>query len=128
MKLNGKTSLYSLSKMSEFRKSIAQMGTTVPNGNVVLDPTKMRREPRLDVESIIKTPHADKQSWRIYSRIFYGDSLYRRMLKYLSTLLYNHYMMDLQQDLTTTFHLQHIFHYQLKQSCLQLKQNHLLDN
>ena len=87
-----KTSLYSLSKMSEFRKSIAQMGTTVPNGNVVLDPTKMRREPRLDVESIIKTPHADKQSWRIYSRIFYGDSLYRRMLKYLSSMLYNHYM------------------------------------
>ena len=87
-----KTSLYSLSKMSEFRKSIAQMGTTVPNGNVVLDPTKMRREPRLDVESIIKTPHADKRSWRIYSRIFYGDSLYRRMLKYLSTMLYNHYM------------------------------------
>ena len=27
-----KTSLYSLSKMSEFRKSIAQMGTTVPKG------------------------------------------------------------------------------------------------
>ena len=84
--------MYTASKLTEFRKSIAQMGTTVANGNVYLDPIKGRREPRLDVDTIIKTPHNDKQSWRIYSRIFYGDSLYRRMLKYLSTMLYNHYM------------------------------------
>ena len=46
--------------MNEFRKSIAQMGTTVPNGNVILDPAKLRREPRLDLEAIIKTPHNDR--------------------------------------------------------------------
>ena len=87
-----KYEMYTASKLTEFRKSIAQMGTTVANGNVFLDPTKGRREPKLDIETIIKTPHNDKNSWRIYSRIFYGDSLYRRMLKYLSTMLYNHYM------------------------------------
>ena len=87
-----KESLYSMSKLSEFRKSIAQMGTTVPNGNVILDPSKMRREPKLDIDTIIRTPHNDKHAWRVYSRIFYGDSLYRRTLKYLSTMLYNHYM------------------------------------
>ena len=84
--------LYTKSQLSEFRKSIAKMGTTVPNGNVILDPVKQRREPRLNLADILKTPYNDKQSWRIYSRIFYADSLYRRMLKYLSTLLYNHYM------------------------------------
>lgn len=87
-----KYEMYTASKLTEFRKSISQMGTTVANGNVFLDPTKGRREPKLDIETIIKTPHNDKNSWRIYSRIFYGDSLYRRMLKYLSTMLYNHYM------------------------------------
>ena len=83
---------YSLESLSEFRKSIAKMGTTVPNGNVILDSTNNRREPRLDIEAILRTPYKDKISWRLYSRIFYGDSLYRRLLKYLSTLLYNHYM------------------------------------
>ena len=89
-----KESLYTKSQMNEFRKSIAQMGTTVPNGNVILDPAKLRREPRLDLEAIVKTPHNDKNAWRYYSRIFYGDSLYRRMLKYLSTMLFNHYMIS----------------------------------
>lgn len=87
-----KYEMYTASKLTEFRKSIAQMGTTVANGNIYLDPIKSRREPKLDIDTVIKTPHNDKFSWRIYSRIFYGDSLYRRMLKYLSTMLYNHYM------------------------------------
>ena len=83
---NKKESLYTMSNLTEFRKSIAKMGTTVPNGNVILDPVKLRREPRLNIDDILKTPYNDKQAWRIYSRIFYGDSLYRRVLKYLSTL------------------------------------------
>lgn len=91
---NKKESLYTMSNLTEFRKSIAKMGTTVPNGNVILDPIKLRREPRLNIDDILKTPYNDKQAWRIYSRIFYGDSLYRRVLKYLSTLLYNHYMIS----------------------------------
>ena len=91
---NKKESLYTMSNLTEFRKSIAKMGTTVPNGNVILDPVKLRREPRLNIDDILKTPYNDKQAWRIYSRIFYGDSLYRRVLKYLSTLLYNHYMIS----------------------------------
>lgn len=90
--MDNKNSLYTMSNLSEFRKSIAKMGTTVPNGNVNFDPTKLRREPRLDLAAILKTPYNDKLAWRTYSRIFYADSLYRRMLKYLSTLLYNHYM------------------------------------
>ena len=77
---------YSLESLSEFRKSIAKMGTTVPNGNVILDSTNNRREPRLDIDSILRTPYKDKASWRLYSRIFYGDSLYRRLLKYLSEI------------------------------------------
>lgn len=89
---NNKNEKYSLANMSEFRKSISAMGTTVKNGTVQYDTSKLRREPRLNIEDILKTPHNDKLAWRTYSRIFYGDSLYRRMLKYLSTLLYNHYM------------------------------------
>ena len=84
--------MYTASKLTEFRKSIAQMGTTVANGNIYLDPIKGRRDPKIDIDAILKTPHNDKNSWRIYSRVFYGDSLYRRMLKYLSTMFYNHYM------------------------------------
>lgn len=90
--MEDKKTNYSLESLSEFRKSIAKMGTTVPNGNVILDPVHNRREPRLDIDAILRTPYKDKMSWRLYSRIFYGDSLYRRLLKYLSTLLFNHYM------------------------------------
>lgn len=90
--MEDKQSNYTLASLSEFRKSIAKMGTTVPNGNVILDPVKGRREPRLDIDAICSTPYRDKMAWRVYSRIFYSDSLYRRLLKYLSTLLYNHYM------------------------------------
>lgn len=89
-----KLSFYTTSNLTEFRKSIAKMGTTVPNGNVLLDPVKSRREPNISIDSILRTPYNDKFAWRTYSRIFYGDSLYRRMLKYLSTLLYNHYMIS----------------------------------
>ena len=85
---------YTASNLSEFRKSIAKMGTTVANGNVILDPSKRRRDPKLNIDDIVKTPYNDKNAWRIYSRLFYSDSLYRRMLKYLSTLLYNHYMIS----------------------------------
>ena len=48
-----KYEMYTASKLTEFRKSISQMGTTVANGNVFLDPTKGRREPKLDIETII---------------------------------------------------------------------------
>ena len=89
---NEQITKYSKENMSEFRKSISAMGTTVKNGTVIYDTGKTRREPRISVEDILKTPHNDKQAWRTYSRIFYGDPLYRRMLKYLSTLLFNHYM------------------------------------
>lgn len=92
--MDNKETKYNMSALTEFRKSISKMGTTVPNGNVILDPNKRRREPNLSVDNIIKTAYNDKNAWRIYSRIFYGDSLYRRMLKYLSTLLYNHYMIS----------------------------------
>ena len=92
--MDNKETKYNMSALTEFRKSISRMGTTVPNGNVILDPNKRRREPNLSVDNIIKTAYNDKNAWRIYSRIFYGDSLYRRMLKYLSTLLYNHYMIS----------------------------------
>ena len=83
---------YTKEYLSEFRKSISNMGTTVNNGTVIYDTSKLRREPRLNIEDILKTPHNDKIAWRTYSRIFYGDSLYRRMLKYLSTLMFNQYM------------------------------------
>lgn len=92
--MDNKETKYNMSALTEFRKSISKMGTTVPNGNVILDPSKRRREPNLSVDNIIKTAYNDKNAWRIYSRIFYSDSLYRRMLKYLSTLLYNHYMIS----------------------------------
>src|SRR5574344_510012 len=89
-----KINLYSTDNLINFRKSIAKMGTTVSNGNVLLEPMKLRKQPRLNIDDILKTPYNDKLSWRTYSRIFYTDSLYNRMLKYLSTLLYNHYMIS----------------------------------
>lgn len=85
--------LYSASKLAEFRKSIANMGTTTANGTIILDDLiKGKREPRTDIDSILNTPHSDKKAWRTYSRIFYSTSMYRGLLKYLSNLLYNHYM------------------------------------
>lgn len=87
-----KEELYSMSKISEFRKSIAKMGTTVPNGNVSFEPVKNRRQPQLRPEDVLRTPYNDKEAWRIYSRIFYSNPLYRRAIDYLATLLYNHYM------------------------------------
>ena len=80
--------------LSKYRKSISRMGPTVANGNVLLDPIKNRRQPKLNLDDILKTPYSDKQTWRTYSRIFYGDSLYSRLLKYLSTLFYNQYMIS----------------------------------
>ena len=86
-------SMYSTSKLSEFRKSIANMGTTAPNGTLYLDPSlKNRRLSGLDIDSILKIPYNDKTAWRSYSRAFFADSLYRRLLIYLATILYNHYM------------------------------------
>ena len=70
---------YTVSNLSEFRKSIAKMGTTVANGNVILDPSKRRRDPKLNIEDIVKTPYNDKNAWRIYSRLFYSDSLYTQV-------------------------------------------------
>ena len=88
-----KICLYDKSKLSEFRKSIANMGTTTPNGTVYIDSlVGSKYTPQIDIDTILKTPQNDKITWRKYSRIFYGDPLYRRLLKYLSTLLYNHYM------------------------------------
>ena len=49
-----KTSKYTMEYISEFRKSISNMGTTVNNGTVVYDTSKLRREPRLNIEDIIK--------------------------------------------------------------------------
>ena len=50
---NKKESLYTMSNLTEFRKSIAKMGTTVPNGNVILDPVKLRREHRINIDDIL---------------------------------------------------------------------------
>lgn len=55
-----KLSFYTTSNLTEFRKSIAKMGTTVPNGNVLLDPVKSRREPNISIDSILRTPYNDK--------------------------------------------------------------------
>ena len=92
-KKDEKLFLYDKSKLSEFRKSIANMGTTAPNGTVCIEgKSRFYSEPRADIDSILKTPQSDKLTWRKYSRIFYSNSLYRRVLKYLANLLYNHYM------------------------------------
>lgn len=44
---------YTKEYLSEFRKSISNMGTTVSNGTVIYDTTKTRREPRLDRKSVV---------------------------------------------------------------------------
>ena len=46
---------YTKEYLSEFRKSISNMGTTVNNGTVIYDTSKLRREPRLNIEDILKT-------------------------------------------------------------------------
>ena len=91
---------YTTAKLNEFRKSIGKMGTEVPNGTIILDNDGKVRFGRaidsttLKLEDIIKTPMSDEKTWRKFSRIFYQDSMYRRILDYLASIFYNEYFIS----------------------------------
>ena len=87
---------YSKSALTEFRKSIQNMGTTVNNGTaelpLSLEITKGRRTTdKIKVEDVIKTPLSATEQWRKFSRIYYSHPLYRRLLQYFANIYYNQY-------------------------------------
>lgn len=81
-------------QLSKFRASIAKLGTTVPNGNVILESEASKKYVAVDLATILKTPMTDTQTWRIYSRIFFANPLYRRLIDYLGGIFYNHYFIS----------------------------------
>lgn len=85
------TTNYTDAQLSKFRASIAKMGTTVPNGNVILESETSKKLISVDLESILKTPMSNTTQWRIYSRIFFANPVYRKLLDYLSGIFYNQY-------------------------------------
>lgn len=95
-----KFAMYSKDQLSEFRKSIQNMGTVVGNGTVEIpldaaSTTKGRRMlDRIKPDDILKTPISDVKTWRKYSRIYFANPLYRRILEYFAYTYYNNYIIS----------------------------------
>ena len=95
-----KLTMYSKDHLNEFRKSIQNMGTMVGNGTVEIpldatSTTKGRRMlDRLKPDDVLKTPMSDIKSWRKYSRIYFANPLYRRILEYFAYTYYNNYIVS----------------------------------
>lgn len=90
---------YNKEHLANFRKSIGNMGTEVKNGTVVTfdgkAPKMLFGNPKdpshIKVEDILKTPKTDEEAWRKFSRIFYENSVYRRIVNYLASMYFNDY-------------------------------------
>lgn len=90
---------YSSSNLENFRKSIRAMGETVSNGTVIIPmdgaANKGRRLlERIKPEDILKTPITDARAWRKYSRIYFSNPLYKRLLEYFAYIYYNSYIVS----------------------------------
>ena len=91
---------YTKDNLNEFRKSIQAMGTTVKNGTVEIPMssdilTKGRRAiAPIKPEDILKTPMNDIRTWRKYSRVYFANPLYRRILEYFAYIYYNAYIIS----------------------------------
>ena len=94
---NSRYVMYNKEHLAEFRKAIGSMGTEVKNGTIDLPLNSLVERGRkilntnLKVADLERTAFADVNTWRKYSRIFYQDSVYRRILDYLANIYYNHY-------------------------------------
>ena len=94
-----KFSNYSKSNLTEFRKSIQAMGTPVNNGTIEIPQGTILtngHRPNLPIkpELILKTPLGDVKAWRKFSRIYFANPLYRRLLEYFAYIYYNSYIIS----------------------------------
>jgi hypothetical protein len=98
MEENKKFEFYDMSHLTEFRKSIQAMGTSVKNGTIEITPDMLtqRHGPSLPVkpEEVLKTPLSDVKAWRKLSRIYFAHPLYRRLLEYFAYIYYNFYIIS----------------------------------
>lgn len=88
---------YTISNLSEFRKSIEKMGEPVKNGTaeIPLGLTKGRKYlDKIKIEDMIRTPYTDVLAWRKFSRVYYAHPLYRRLLEYFAYIFYNQYIIS----------------------------------
>ena len=60
---------------------IYEVDIEVKNENAILKKNKSN--------DILKTPMSDVASWRKYSRIYFSNPLYRRILEYFAYIYYN---------------------------------------
>ncbi len=88
------TRQFSSDQLSKFRATIGRMGTTVPNGNIILENDSYKKGIRINLADILKIPMTETNTWRIYSRIFFANPLYRRLIDYLSGIYYNQYFIS----------------------------------
>lgn len=92
-----KYTLYSKNQLAEFKKSIQAMGDVVKNGTIEipLGMTKGRKIiDKISIEEILRTPFADTLSWRKFSRVYFSNPLYRRLLEYFAYIYYNQYIIS----------------------------------
>ena len=90
---------YTKASLNEFRKSIQAMGTTVNNGTVEIPTGELlskgrRVMERIKPDDILKTPMTETNTWRKYSRIYFANPLYRRVLEYFAYIYYNSYIIS----------------------------------
>lgn len=90
---------YSKEHLAEFRKSIQAMGEPVKNGTIdIPDSARLIKGHRPFLppkpQDIIKTPLSDVLAWRKYSRLYFANPLYRRLLEYFAYLYYNYYIIS----------------------------------
>lgn len=90
-------SKYNKEHLNEFRKSIQNMGTAVNNGTIEIPlgdtmPKGRRIMERLKPDDVLKTTMNDTVAWRKFSRIYFSNPLYRRVLEYFAYIYYNHYI------------------------------------
>ena len=92
-----KYSNYNKNNLSEFRKSIQSMGNPIKNGTLeipMMTGKGKRIINKVDINEILRTPYADILSWRKYSRIYFANPLYRRLLEYFANIYYNQYIVS----------------------------------
>ena len=89
--------MYSKENLSNFKSSIRSMGELNNNKipQIPMDMTKGRKYiDKINIDEIIKTPYSDVLSWRKYSRIYFANPMYRRLLEYFAYIYYNQYIVS----------------------------------
>ena len=93
-----KLAQYTKEHLAEFRKSIQAMGTAVNNGTIEIPAGTVlkgrRTETPITPAIVLKTPMADVEAWRKFSRVYFAHPLYRRILEYFAYIHYNSYIIS----------------------------------